>query len=356
MGAPTEARQWLLVNKPTDLPVLSGTNPTFELTSKPLPSLEADQVLLQTLYLSNDPAQRGWISADANPERLYVPPVPVNTPMRARAIASVLESKSSSFKPGDRVATNTGWSEYVVSDAKDLQPIQSIPGLSDTHFLGALGPTGFTAYYGLVIIARCASEDTVIVSGAAGATGSMVVQIAKHIVGCKRVIGIAGGSDKCRWVESLGADVCVDYKTSPEQFKKSLIAATPDNASVYFDNVGGEILDLCLTRMRRHGRVAACGAVSDYNKSSPTGIRNYFEVIIMRLEILGFIVYDFYAMEGGKKVKEALDIFREAILNGKIKVGEENETVVESSWDNVPAVWMKLFEGSNQGKLITKLV
>jgi NADPH-dependent curcumin reductase CurA len=355
MTLPTKTLQWLLANKPTDLPVLSGSNPTFKLETKPLPTLEADQVLVRTLYMSNDPAQRGWISAHVNPDRLYVPPVPLNTPMRARSIASVLSSTSTSFKEGDKVAANTGWSKYAVCDAKDVQPIQSIPGLSDTHFLGALGFTGLTAYYGLIDIAQCAPEDIVIISGAAGATGSMVVQIAKHIVGCKRVIGIAGGSAKCSWVESLGADVCVDYKDSPKKFKDALITATPEYASVYFDNVGGEVLDLCLTRMKRHGRIAACGAVSNYNTSSPTALKNYSEVISMRLEIRGFIIFDFLAMEGGKKVKEALGVLREAISNGKVKVGDENETVVESSWEKVPNVWMRLFEGGNQGKLITKV-
>lgn len=354
MEIPTETRQWILVNKPTDLPVLSGPDSTFKFETNPLPSLKADQVLLKIEFLSNDPAQRGWISANVDPARLYVPPVPLNSPMRSGAIATVVSSTSSSFSEGDKVMATTGWSEYAICDAKDVQPLQSIPGISDTHFLGALGPTGLTAYYGLVIIAGCKAEDTVIVSGAAGATGSMVVQIAKHIVGCKRVIGIAGGAEKCRWVESLGADACVDYKAA--NFKEDLIAATPDYASVYFDNVGGEILDLCLTRLRRHGRVAACGAVSNYNKSSPTGLVNYFEIISMRLEIRGFIIFDFLAMNGGKKVKEAMGILREAVSKGAIKVGDENETVVESGWEEVPHVWMRLFEGGNQGKLITKIV
>ncbi len=356
MTLPTKTLQWLLANKPTDLPDLSGSNSTFKLETKPLPTLEADQVLVRTLYMSNDPAQRGWISAHVKHDRLYVPPVPLNTPMRARSIASVLSSTSSSFKEGDKVVANTGWSEYAICDAKDVQPIQSVPGMSDTHFLGALGLTGLTAYYGLIHIAQCAPEDTVIVSGAAGATGSMVVQIAKHIVCCKRVVGIAGESEKCRWVESLDADVCIDCKTSPEKFKKALLAATRDYASVYFDNVGGKILDLCLTRMKRHDRIAACGAVSNYNTSSPTALKNYFEVISMRLEIRGFIIFDFLAMEGGKKVKEALGVLREAISNGKVKVGDENETIVETSWEKVPNVWMRLFEGGNQGKLITKVV
>lgn len=354
MTLPTETRQWLLVNKPTDLPVLSGPNSTFSFETKPLPSLEADQVLLKTLFLSNDPVQRAWVSANIDHARLDVPPVLVDTPMRAWAIATVVASTSKAFTEGDKVTTSTNWSEYAICDGKNVQPIKSIPGISDTHFLGALGLTGLTAYYGLVIVARTTAEDTVIVSGAAGATGSMVVQIAKHIVGCKRVIGIAGGPEKCRWVESLGADICVDYKT--ERFREDFIKATKDNASVCFDNVGGEILDLCLTRLGRHGRVAVCGAVSNYNTSNPTGLKNYYEIIFMRLEILGFMIFDFQAMDGGQKVKEALETLRHAVSKGTVKIGDENETVVESSWDEVPNVWMRLFDGRNQGKLITKLV
>ena len=193
--------------------------------------------------------------------------------------------------------------------------------------------------------------DTVVVSGAAGATGSMVVQIAKHLLGCKKVIGIAGSDDKCKWVESLGADVCLNYKKS--SFKEDLIKATDGYVEVYFDNVGGEILDLMLTRMKKGGRVAACGAITDYNKSESSGLKNWFEVISNRIEIKGFIIYDFFA---SGKAADAVKELVTAAKDGKIKIGEENETVVDTKFDDVPKTWMSVFEGANTGKLVTKLV
>ena len=218
-------------------------------------------------------------------------------------------------------------------------------------YLGALGLTGLTAYYGTKIIARAGKEDTVVVSGAAGATGSMVVQIAKKMLGCKKVVGIAGSDDKCKWVESLGADLCLNYKKS--SFKQDLIKATHGYVEVYFDNVGGDILDLMLTRMKKGGRVAACGAITDYNRSEKSGLKNWFEVISNRIEIKGFIVLDFLAEgKGPEAVKEMVTAAKE----GKIKVGEENETVVDTSFEAIPKTWMSLFEGANTGKLVTKLI
>ena len=351
MPLPTETRQWLLTNKPTDLPELSGPKQTFTLKSAPLPALQGNQVLVKTLYLSNDPAQRGWIAKDIDPKRLYAPPVPQDGVMRARAVAEVLESKSSKYSKGDKVLATTGWAEYAVQDAKDCQPCEEIPGLSVTHYLGAFGLTGQTAYYGTKIIARAGEEDTVVVSGAAGATGSMVVQIAKHLLGCKKVIGIAGSDDKCKWVESLGADVCLNYKKS--SFTEDLIKATDGYVEVYFDNVGGEILDLMLTRMKKGGRVAACGAITQYNKSEKSGIKNWFEVISNRIEIKGFIVYDFYMSgKAGDAVKELVA----AAKDGKIKISEKSETVVDTKFEDVPKTWISIFEGVNTGKLVTKLV
>ena len=351
MSTPTETRQWVLTNKPTDLPELSGPNQTFTLKTASLPSLKDNQVLVKSLYLSNDPAQRGWITKGIDPERLYVPPVPQGDVMRARAVAEVVESKSSLYSKGDKVVTGTGWAEYSVQNAKDCQACEDIPGLSVTHFLGALGLTGLTAYYGTKIIARVGKEDTVVVSGAAGATGSMVVQIAKKLLGCKKVVGIAGSDDKCKWVESLGADLCLNYKKS--SFEQDLIKATDGYVEVYFDNVGGEILDLMLTRMKRGGRVAACVAITDYNRSEKSGLKNWFEVISNRIEIKGFINLDFLAEgKGPEAVKELVAAAKE----GKIKVSEENETVVDTSFEAIPKTWMSLFEGANTGKLVTKLI
>lgn len=351
MTSPTETRQWLLVNKPTDLPQLSGTDATFELKTNSLSSLQDEQVLLKTLYISNDPAQRGWITKGVDPERLYVPPVPQGGVMRARSVAEVIESKASKIKKGDKVLAGTGWAEYAVLDGKECQAIDSSNGISPTHYLGAFGLTGLTAFYGTKLIARAGPEDTVLVSGAAGATGSMVVQIAKHMLGCKRVVGLAGTDEKCKWVESLGADVCLNYK-KPD-FKQRLKEATDGYVDVYFDNVGGEILDLMLTRMKKDGRIAACGAVAEYNTSKPVGLKNWFEVISNRIEIKGFIVLDWLAQgKGPDAVKEMV----QALKQGKIKVDEASETVVDTSFEDIPKTWMMLFEGGNTGKLVTKLV
>jgi NADPH-dependent curcumin reductase CurA len=171
--------------------------------------LNNDQVLVKALYYSNDPAQRGWISPDIPAGRLYVPPVQVGDAMRARGLCEVIDSKSPNLPKGTIVQCSPNWNEYAVLDSHTVTPVQPLPnGLSLTHYLGALGGTGLTAYYGLVVICEAKRGDKVVVSGAAGATGSMVVQIAKHIVGAGNVIGIAGTDDKCRWVESLGADKC----------------------------------------------------------------------------------------------------------------------------------------------------
>lgn len=271
--------------------------------------------------------------------------------MRARSVAEVMESTASKYKKGDKVLASMGWAEYAVQNAKECQAIDTSMGISPTHYLGAFGLTGLTAYYGTKIIARAGPEDTVVVSGAAGATGSMVVQIAKHMLGCKRVVGIAGTDDKCKWVESLGADVCLNYK-KPD-FRKQLIASTDGYVEVYFDNVGGEILDLMLTRMKKDGRVAACGAVAEYNKSNPTGLKNWLEVISNRIEIKGFIIMDWLAQgKGPDAVKEMV----QALKQGKIKVDEASETVVDTKFEDIPKTWMRLFEGANTGKLVTKLV
>ena len=268
--------------------------------------------------------------------------------MGARGIAEVIESKSSKFPKGALVVAGTNWVEYNVFDEAACTPIQKVGDLSETHFLGALGLTGLTAYYGLQVV-RAGASDTVVVSGAAGATGSMVVQIAKHMLGCKKVIGIAGTDDKCKWVESLGADVCLNYK-SPS-FKQDLKQVTEGFIEVYFDNVGGEILDLMLGRMARFGRVAACGAISGYNNHSDVyGIKSWFEIITQRIEIRGFIVLD-----AVPQIPKLVGELTQAYKDGKLKIGKENETVVPTNFEGIPKTWLQLFSGVNTGKLVTKI-
>ncbi|KAI8942063.1 hypothetical protein NX059_000161 [Plenodomus lindquistii] len=351
--SPQQTRQWILSNPPQNDPVLTGPNPTFTLQTIPLPPLPPDSALVKTLYLSNDPAQRGWIQKDMDPSRLYTAPVLPGSVMRAYGIGKVVRSTTSDLEPGTLVLGNLNWSEYAVVQKGSVRVISGdeSAGIRPTHFLGALGATGLTAYYGLVDRVRAGRDDVLVVSGAAGATGSMVVQIAKHIVGCKRIVGIAGGQAKCKWVvESLGADACVDYKA--ESFERDLRAATEGGVDVYFDNVGGEILDRMLTLIKPHGRIAACGAVSTYNSLGETGIKNWFEIISNRIEVRGFIVTD--ALEAGKGGQWVAEL-TEKVREGKIHVGEDTETVVKTRFEDVPKTWTMLFEGGNTGKLITQI-
>jgi NADPH-dependent curcumin reductase CurA len=346
----TKSKVWVLQNAPTGHAVLSGPDATFSLQTQDLPALESGQLLLKTLYISNDPAQRGWIDANAG-KNSYVTPLAKGEPMRASGICEVVESTDDKFKKGALVMTSTGWSEYVIRKAVEARPVREMPGVSPTQFLGALGGTGLTALVGLAEVVETKPGETVVISGAAGATGSMAVQIAKHVIGCKQVIGLAGTDEKCRWVESIGADVCINYKAA--DWRDQLGKVANREVDVYFDNVGGEQLDFMLTQLKKNGRVAACGAISDYNKGEKTGLKNWAQVITQRLNIKGFIVSDYL---GDGKLAKFIEELSQAAQSGKIKVGAENETVVDTKFEDIPNTWVKLFEGSNTGKLVTKVV
>ncbi|KAL4888781.1 hypothetical protein BDV59DRAFT_196154 [Aspergillus ambiguus] len=351
MYSPQETRCWILNSKPTGSVVLDGDNPTFSLETTKLPSLGDNQLLVRTLYISNDPAQRTWIGDSIPGGRLYTKAVEVGEVMGARGIAEVIESTSSKFQKGDHVLllARVGWTEYAVVGENDVAILDPLPrGLSETHYLGAFGGTGLTAYYGLVVQCEAKKGEKVVVSGAAGATGSMVVQIAKHLVGAGTVIGIAGSDEKCRWVEQLGADICLNYK-SPS-FAKDLEDATGASVNIYFDNVGGETLDRMLPLMAPHGRIAVCGAISNYNGEDIVPLRNWFQVIFLRLRIQGFAVLDYLSKAG-----EVKKILAQAVEDGKLRIDEGSETVVEAKFEDIPRVWLKLFDGQNKGKLITAL-
>ncbi|KAL8276669.1 hypothetical protein RQP46_010937 [Phenoliferia psychrophenolica] len=344
---PTSTRVWLL----SDPPQHEVTASTFSLSTQPIPSpLPPSSILVQVLYFSNDPAQRGWIQKDADAARLYVPPVRKGDKMRSGGLGRVVASTSDLWKVGALVTGQPGWTEFVVLGEKEVQPVPE--GLeSPTIALSLLGGTGLTAYFGLVEVGLIkegkTSEKTVVISGAAGSTGSTAVQLAKHVFGVKRVVGIAGGADKCAYVKSLGADVCVDYK-SPT-FEQDLIDATPDYAEIYFDNVGGSVLNAMLPRVKRWGRVIACGAIAAYNDVSQSVLPNWFEVISNRITVQGFLVFDFPA-----KVPEAKQVLAAALKAGHLKLGN-HETVREVPFEKIPEVWQTLFVGANTGKLITKL-
>lgn len=349
---PKQTRQWIVSNPPKTSVQLSGEDATFKLETADIPALNDGQVLVKTKWLSNDPAQRGWMQAGVDAERLYVPPVVQGDVMRSFGIGEVVQSKADNLKEGQLVSCTVCWQEYKVFEAKEVTPIEEDKeaGIRATHYIGAMGGPGLTAWWGLIEVVKATKEDTVVVSGAAGSTGSMVVQIAKHVLGCKRVIGIAGGEKKCKWVESLGADVCVDYKAA--DFEEQLIKATDGYVEVYFDNVGGEILDLMLKRVKRYGRVAACGSISTYNDPESTKFKNWFEVIANRIEIKGFIVFDAFLKGKGKEVT---DNVRNAVKEGKIQIEKQAETIVPTKFEDIPKTWMMLFEGGNQGKLVTEL-
>lgn len=347
---PQQTKQWTVNAYPKGLPTTTGDNPTFKLTEKALPELGEGQILVKNVYFSNDPAQRTWITEYDDDSRLYVPPVKPGHIMRAGAIAQVIESKAASLPKGAYVqGASNEWTEYAVVDAGDLKPLPDLPNsLSVTHYLGALGLTGLTAYHGLVDVGKATADDVLVVSGAAGATGSMVVQIAKKILGVKRVVGLAGGAKKCAWVKKLGADECVDYKSAEW---KDVLAKEASGATLYFDNVGGEILDLMLTKLEKHGRIIACGSISTYNDSGKSaGPENWFQVISMSLKVSGFIVLNY-----ADKFPESRKVLSKGVEEGKLDISE-GESVVDTKFEDVPKTWLKLFEGGNTGKLVTKLI
>ncbi|KAJ3527941.1 hypothetical protein NM208_g10457 [Fusarium decemcellulare] len=344
-------KQWILSAKPVGTPTTSGPNPTFTLQTVRLPPLSDDQILVKVLYFSNDAGIRTFIGCTVDDSRLYVPPVQVETPMRAGIIGEVLESKSSKFNPGDLITEFhlSTWSERVVLDAGHVRPVAPLPaGLSITHYLGAFGGSGLTAHIGLLHVAQAKPEHTIVVSAAAGATGSMVIQVAVKLLGAKRVVGIAGSDEKCAWVrDHLGATACVNYK-SPT-FIQDLKDATPDEVDVFFDNVGGAVLDGVLTRMKRYGTVAVCGAVSTYNSDEPMRLHNWFEVVSQRLNVKGFFTFDYMDL-----VPAALKEIIAAAAEGRIKV--DIEDVVPATIEEIPNVWINVYNGANKGKSITKLI
>lgn len=279
--------------------------------------------------------------------------------MRAGVIAEVLESRDPSFRPGELVMDFYAgqWADLAVlspAATGTVQKLAPLPGgLPPTHYLGAFGSTGLSAYLCLLEAGAGAGPGpgpgrTVVVSAAAGAVGSLAVQIALRMLGAGRVVGVAGTDDKCRWVEEvLGAHACVNYRS--DTFAEDLRRATPDEADLYFDNVGGAVLDTVLTRMKKFGRVAVCGAVSTYNSTEPMQLRNWFEIISGRLTIQGFFMFDYL-----EKVPAALKELIAAAAEGKLRL-DEAEDIVEVGIEKQPEVFMRLFSGANRGKLITKL-
>ena len=271
------ARAWHLMSRPQGLP----TDENFALKEIDLPSLAEGQVRIRNQWLSVDPYMRGRM----NDVKSYVPPFQIDQPMDGGAVGEVVESRAEGFSAGDRVLHMSGWRDEAVVDARTVNKLPDL-GAEPQAFLGNLGVTGATAYFGLLDVASAKEGDVVFVSAAAGAVGSAVVQIAK--AKGMTVIGSAGGADKCEFVRSLGADHVVDYKAQP--ILKGLAAAAPDGIDVYFDNVGGDHLDAAFALARMRARFAICGMIEGYNKAEPAAFRFIMRVIAMRIRMQGFIV------------------------------------------------------------------
>jgi NADPH-dependent curcumin reductase len=311
----------------------------FSITEEAIPSPGEGQVLVKILYISLDPAMRGWMS-DA---RSYMPPVALGSVMRAGTVGRVVASKSAALSEGDFVVGHLGVQEFAVANADQLQRVDSKLAPLSTY-LGGLGMTGLSAYFGLFEVGLPKAGDTVLVSGAAGAVGAVVGQLAK-IHGCT-VVGIAGGPDKCAYLRSIGFDAAIDYKS--ENLAEALKTHGPNGIDVFFDNVGGATLDAGLARLRLHARVVICGAISVYNATAPApGPANYLSLLVNRARLEGFIVFD-YIEKYGTALAELTRLYTE----GRLKLREH---VVQGSVADFAETLLLLFRGENSGKLVLKI-
>jgi NADPH-dependent curcumin reductase CurA len=331
---------------PTNLQVRLAARPSglpratdWELTSEELPVPAPGQFAVAVSHVSADPAMRGWMTDRPS----YIPPVELGAVMRAGAIGQVTASEHPGFAAGDHVYGTFGVQEHALSDGRGV--IKLDPGVAPLPtYLGALGMTGLTAYFALLDTGKAKAGDTVVVSGAAGAVGSVAGQIAK-IKGC-RVIGIAGGAEKCRVVvEEFGFDACIDYREG--RVRKTLRELAPRGVDVYFDNVGGEILDDVLTCLARGARVVICGAISQYNEDAVRGPANYMMLLVARASMTGMLIFD-YADRYGEALAEMAEWYADGRLVSR-------EQVVHGTVADFPRVLLMLFEGANTGKLILAL-
>ena len=335
-------RQYRLAARPVGL----AKTTDWKFTTEPVADPADGQVLVKVLQLSLDPAMRGWM----NEGRSYIAPVGIGDVMRAGGIGKVAASKNPGFAVGDLVAGSFGIQEYcLVMDLKQAGLHKIDPRLgTPAQWLNALGMPGMTAYFGLLDVGQPKQGETVVVSGAAGAVGQTVGQVAR-IKGC-RVVGIAGGRAKCDFVANeLKFDACIDYKagSAQEAIRSGLKQHCPKGVDVYFDNVGGEILDTVLTRINRGARIVVCGAISQYNNTTPVkGPSNYMMLLVARARMQGMVVFD-YADRYGVAIKDIAQWMRE----GKFISRED----VVPGIENFPATMNKLFSGENFGKLVLKV-
>jgi NADPH-dependent curcumin reductase len=327
-------RQWLLAQRPDG----AIRDSDFKFVEIDVPTPGEGEALVRNLMRSCDPAQRIWIARDTS-----LPAVKIGEVVRSTGAGRIEASNNPDFAVGDVVSGFVGWQDYVVMNPKG-QLNKLPPGARPELALSALGLTGLTAYFGLLEVGRPVAGETVVVSGAAGATGSVVGQIAK-IKGC-RAIGVAGGPQKCRWLtDEAGFDAAIDYKS--ENVSARLKETCPKGVDIFFDNVGGDVLDAALARLAMRGRVVLCGGIANYNANEPPpGPKNYLNLVVQRGRMEGFLVLDYMSRAG-----EAIAALAGWVQAGRIK----NKVDVQHGLENAPATLRRLFEGRNEGKQLLRV-
>ena len=326
-------QKWILKERPTGL--VDDSN--FLFIEEELPEINDGEILIQTEYLSVDPTQRMWLTDIPG----YLPPIQIDEVIRSGGMGRVIASKNERFNEGELVNGFVGWQTLLISDGKGFRKVPEL--LPIPTMLNVLGLTGITAYFGLLDIGQPKEGETVVVSGAAGATGSVVAQIAK-IKGCN-VIGIAGGEEKCGWLEECGLDHVIDYKAT--KATKEIRRVTENGIDIYFDNVGGSLLEAVLYQINQKARIVICGAISNYASTDlPVGPRNLSSLIINRAKMEGFLVLDYL-----DRTDEAIQELSKWLTDGKIKHRED----VQEGIENCPSTLNRLFTGQNIGKQILKI-
>ena len=329
-------RRWVLARRPDGMPRIED----FELREEPTPEPREGQFLVRNLYLSCDPAQRSWLARDT-----YVPKIALGETMRAGATAQVIASRNARFRAGDLVFGMFGWQDYALSDGAGFVEVTKLPaGVPIPVAMSVLGLTGLTAYYGMVEVGGVKAGQQVLVSGAAGATGSIAAQLAR--LRGARVVGIAGGDRKCAWLtREAGLDAAIDYRG--ENVGERLRALFPKGIDVYFDNVGGELLDLVLLSLAPRGRIVMCGAISVYNDFEHTPpLRNQNRLMVVRGRMEGILVTD-YADRFGAAAAELADLVARGRLHNRVDIVDGLE--------QAPAALQRLFTGENLGKQLVRL-
>ncbi len=329
-------RQYYLASRPTGKPDAANV----PVRDVPVAAPASGEVVLRNMYISLDPAIRGWMGDDPN----YIEPITLGEAVRSSVIGRVVESNSPDYAVGDVAMSLGGWEQYTTAHAVTLNKLDENAGIPLSMFMGVLGPTGLTAYFGLLEVGKPKAGETVLVSAAAGAVGSVVGQIAK-MKGC-RVVGMAGSDEKCAWIkDDLGFDDVINYKTCGD-YEKAIRKACPEGVDIYFDNVGGDIMDAALNCLNKFARVAVCGWISTYNVPNAPGPSNLWQLVAESVTMQGFTLLDYL-----DRFEEGIGQLAEWLMAGAITSREE----IVDGLDNVLPTFLKLFDGSNTGKLLIRI-